>query len=119
MVSLRVATERADLAKVEPQIVEAKRDIRTLQTELGTRGRLTQREDWNANVLALAAPTTNQFVKDGFALAQLQTHEPNVADRTGEVRMAALETGAAAPEAKPQPAPSSAAPAAAAKPVKA
>jgi hypothetical protein len=109
MVSLRVATERADLARVEGQIVQAKRDIRTLQTELGTRGRLAQLEDWNANVLALSAPTSGQFVKDTYTLAQLQTHEPTVADRTGEVRMASAETGAAAPQrpaqapAKPEP----------------
>ena len=45
MVSLRVATERADLARVEHQIVDTKRDIRTLETELDTRGRLTQLED--------------------------------------------------------------------------
>lgn len=102
MVSLRVATERADLARVEHQIVEAKRDIRSLETELGTRGRLAQLEDWNSNVLALSAPTSSQFVKDGYALAQLQTHAPTVQDRTGDVRMASLETGAAAPEAKPQ-----------------
>ena len=103
MVSLRVATERADLAKVEHQIVEAKRDIRSLQTELGTRGRLAQLEDWNANVLALSAPTTNQFVKDGYALARLQTQAPTVQDRTGDVRMASLETGGAAPEAAAKP----------------
>lgn len=99
MVSLRVATERADLAKVQHQIVEAKRDIRTLETELGTRGRLTQLEDWNTNVLALSAPSSNQFVKDGFALARLQTSGPTVEQRTGEVRMASLDTGAA--EEKP------------------
>jgi hypothetical protein len=112
MVSLRVATERADLAKVEHQIVEAKRDIRSLQTELGTRGRLAQLEDWNANVLALSAPTTDQFVKDGYALARLQTHEPTVEQRTGDVRMASMETGAAAPEAAARPeAPAAAQPA--------
>jgi hypothetical protein len=104
MVSLRVATERADLARVQHQIVDAKRDIRSLQTELGTRGRLTQLEDWNTNVLALSAPSSNQFVKDGFALARLQTHEPTVEERTSEVRLASAETGAAAPEAKPAPA---------------
>ena len=114
MVSLRVATERADLVKVQHQIVEAKRDIRTLETELGTRGRLTQLEDWNTNVLALSAPTSNQFVKDGFALARLQTNEPTVEQRAGEVRMAALETGAADPKPaaeKPQAAAAAAEPA--------
>ena len=34
----------------------------TLQTELGTRGRLAQLEQWNADVLALSAPTTPQFL---------------------------------------------------------
>jgi hypothetical protein len=99
MVSLRVATERADLAKVDRQIVEAKRDIRSLKTELGTRGRLAQLEDWNANVLALSAPSSGQFVKDGYALARLQTNEPTVEQRTSEVRMASLETAPAAPAA--------------------
>ncbi len=92
MVSLRVATERADLARVEHQIVDAKRDIRSLETELGTRGRLTQLEDWNKNVLALSAPSSAQFVKDGYTLARLETQQPTVQERSGEVRMASLET---------------------------
>jgi hypothetical protein len=71
MVSLKVATERADLVKVERQIVSAQRDIRSLQTELGTRGRLAQLEDWNANVLALSAPAANQFLPDHLTLARL------------------------------------------------
>jgi hypothetical protein len=109
MVSLRVATERADLARVQGQIVDAKRDIRSLQTELGTRGRLTQLEDWNTNVLALSAPASNQFVKDGFALARLQTHEPTVEERNSEVRLASAETGAAAPAPETKPAAATAA----------
>ena len=60
MLSLNVASERAELAKLERSIIAAKRDIRTLQTELGTRGRLQQLESWNANVLALSAPTSAQ-----------------------------------------------------------
>jgi hypothetical protein len=39
LVSLRVAAERAGLEEVETRIVLAQRDIRTLQTEIGTRGR--------------------------------------------------------------------------------
>ena len=101
MVSLRVATERADLARVERQIVDTKRDIRSLETELDTRGRLTQLEDWNANVLALSAPSSNQFVKDAYTLARLTTHEQTVEDRTGNVRMASLETGRVAAAARP------------------
>jgi hypothetical protein len=102
MVSLRVATERAELAKVDRQIIAAKRDIRMLQTELGTRGRMTQLEDWNANVLALSAPTSAQFVHDDVTLARLERHDPTVADRSSaEVRMASAETGAAAQPAQP------------------
>ncbi|MEO6359622.1 MAG: hypothetical protein ABIO43_03480, partial [Sphingomicrobium sp.] len=56
LVSLRVATERATLEDVETQIVLAQRDLRLLQTEIGTRGRLAQLERWNAKVIALSAP---------------------------------------------------------------
>jgi hypothetical protein len=101
MVSLRVATERNELAKVERQIVAAKQDIRSLQTELGTRGRVTQLEQWNADVLALAAPSSAQYLKDEFTLARLEVHPQTVEERSGEVRMAALET---APSAAPAPA---------------
>jgi len=102
MVSLRVATERADLAKVEHQILVAKRDIRMLQTELGTRGRMSQLEDWNSNVLALSAPTSAQFVHDDMTLARLERHDATVEERTsGDVRMASAETGVAVAPAAP------------------
>jgi hypothetical protein len=101
MVSLRVATERADLARVERQILAAKGDIRSLQTELGTRGRMTQLEDWNSNVLALSAPSSAQFVRDGVALARLERREPSVAEQSAEIRMASAETGAAQVPADP------------------
>ncbi|MEO7827312.1 MAG: hypothetical protein ABIR60_09250 [Allosphingosinicella sp.] len=97
MVSLRVATERNELAKVERQIVDAKRDIRSLQTELGTRGRMTQLEQWNSDVLALAAPSSAQFLKDEFTLARLYRSDPTVADRSAEVRLASAGTEAAKP----------------------
>jgi hypothetical protein len=75
LVSLRVASERAALEDVETQIVMAQRDIRLLQTEIGTRGRLAQLERWNAKVIALSAPTADQFLKGGFELARLTTPE--------------------------------------------
>ena len=103
MVSLRVATERNELAKVERQIVAAKRDIRGLQTELGTRGRMTQLEHWNAQVLALAAPSSAQYMKDEFTLARLDRPQETVEDATAEVRLASADTGAAA-EAPAKPA---------------
>lgn len=97
MVSLRVATERNELAKVERQIVAAKQEIRSLQTELGTRGRMTQLEQWNAEVLALSAPSSAQFLKDEFTLARLYRNDPTVADRSAELRLASAETGSAKP----------------------
>ena len=97
MVSLRVATERNDLLKVERQILMAKRDIRTLQTELGTRGRMTQLEQWNTEVLALSAPSSAQYMKDAYTLARLDRPEPNVAERSAEVQMAAAEATAGVP----------------------
>ena len=75
LVSLRVAAERAALERVETRIVLAQRDIRLLQTEIGTRGRLAQLERWNAKVLALSAPTADQFLEGGFALARLARPE--------------------------------------------
>ena len=71
MVSLRVASERAQLEDVESRIVLAQRDMRVLQTEIGTRGRLSQLERWNAGAFALSAPAADQFVKGGFELARL------------------------------------------------
>jgi len=71
MVSLRVASERSKLESVETQIVMAQRDIRLLQTEIGTRGRLSQLERWNAGAFSLSAPNANQFLGGSFELAKL------------------------------------------------
>ena len=71
LISLNVASERAKLESVEEQIVLAQRDIRVLQTEIGTRGRLAQLERWNARFIRLSAPSADQFVEGGFQLAAL------------------------------------------------
>jgi len=71
LVSLNVASERADLEEVETRIALAQRDIRLLQTEIGTRGRLAQLERWNVKFIRLSAPTADQFVDGGFQLATL------------------------------------------------
>ena len=76
LVSLRVASERAALEDVETEIVMAQRDIRLLQTEIGTRGRLAQLERWNVKVLALSAPSADQFLEGGFELARLARPAP-------------------------------------------
>jgi hypothetical protein len=73
LVSLNVASERAELEEVETQIALAQRDIRLLQTEIGTRGRLAQLERWNVKFIRLSAPTADQFVEGGYHLATLVT----------------------------------------------
>lgn len=78
MVNLKVASERAALEDVETRIVLAQRDIRLLQTEIGTRGRLEQLEKWNVKVLALSAPQANQFLEGSFQLATLMRPEKKV-----------------------------------------
>jgi hypothetical protein len=98
MVSLRVATERADLSRVEQRIVRAQQSIRDLQTELGTRGRLSQLEQWNADVLALSAPSSAQFVDNAFTLARLEQRGPTVQDRVADVQLASAVAVPAAPQ---------------------
>jgi hypothetical protein len=78
LVSLRVASERAALEAVETRIVLAQRDLRVLQTEIGTRGRLAQLERWNVKVLALSAPSADQFLNGGYELARLTQPERKV-----------------------------------------
>jgi hypothetical protein len=90
MISLKVAAERAELANVEARILAARQDIRTLQTELGTRGRLQQLEQWNADVLALAAPVAAQFLARDVSLARFDTRAPAV-DPAAPVQMASAE----------------------------
>ena len=94
MLSLNVASERAELAKLERSIIMAKQDIRTLQTELGTRGRLQQLESWNANVLALSAPTSAQFLDNELTLARFDQREQSIEERS-VVHMASAPAPAA------------------------
>ncbi|MFL6784278.1 MAG: hypothetical protein ACJ8FE_10680, partial [Sphingomicrobium sp.] len=98
LVSLRVASERAALEGVETRIVLAQRDLRVLQTEIGTRGRLAQLERWNVKVLALSAPSADQFLSGSFELAKLAQPEH-------KVQFEAPVVLAAAPQPKPQQAP--------------
>jgi hypothetical protein len=94
MLSLRVAAERAELAQLDRRIVAAHQQIRSLQTELGTRGRLQQLEQWNADVLALSAPAANQFIDNQVTLARFDTRTPQIGDAM-PVRMASAETAPA------------------------
>jgi len=71
LVSLQVAAERGKLEAVEAQIASARRDLRQLQTELGSRASLRQLEAWNGEVLSLAAPKAAQFVSEPAQLVAL------------------------------------------------
>ena len=78
LVSLRVASERASLEDVESQIVTTQRDLRVIQTEIGTRGRLSQLERWNAGAFSLTAPAANQILQGSVELAKLVRPERQV-----------------------------------------
>ncbi|WP_419828114.1 hypothetical protein [Sphingomonas sp.] len=71
LVSLRVAAERAQVARLDTQLASARADIRQLSTELGTRSRLVQLERWNTDVLALTAPKAAQYLAGEMQLASL------------------------------------------------
>ena len=90
MLSLQVAAERAELAGIERRIVSTRQQIRALQTELGTRGRLQQLEQWNAEVLALSAPVSGQFLESNVSLARFDV-QPEPAPVTQDVRLASAE----------------------------
>ena len=100
--SLHVASERAALEDVETEIVLAQRDIRLLQTEIGTRGRLAQLERWNAKVLALSAPSADQFLEGGFQLARLAQPEHKVDFEAPVVLASAPRRTNAAPIGEPR-----------------
>ncbi len=102
MLSLQVAAERAELASVERRIIGTQQDIRSLETELGTRGRLQQLEQWNAEVLALSAPVAGQFLDSGLTLARFDTREePGQVHE--QVRLASAQNATAAPAPVVQP----------------
>ena len=101
LVSQRVATERAVLAKVEGRILAARQDIRQLQTEIGTRGRMGQLELWNSDVLALSAPKAGQFLESEVRLASLNEAplplDPKIVSDQGAVRLAGYQGAKTAP----------------------
>jgi len=102
LVSLRVASERASLEDVETKIVLAQRDIRVLQTEIGTRGRLSQLERWNAGAFALSAPAADQFLKGGFELARLTQPDHKVDFQAPVVLASAPAPQKTAPVGQPE-----------------
>ena len=101
LVSLRVASARASLEDVETRIVLAQRDLRMVQTEIGTRARLPQLERWNAKVLALSAPATDQFLSGSFGRSKITRPQDKV-DFQAPVVLASAPAPNAAPLAQPE-----------------
>lgn len=75
LVSLQVASERGRLEQIDRKIAATKREIRQLQTEMGTRASLRQLERWNGEVLALSAPQAGQYLSDEAGLDTLNRDE--------------------------------------------
>lgn len=94
MFSLSVASERAELAQLDSRIVALKQSIRTLNTELETRGRVHQLQHWASADFGFTAPSAGQFLDSEVTLAQLELPS-QASPLEAPVRMAAA----------PQPAP--------------
>ncbi|WP_156357891.1 MULTISPECIES: hypothetical protein [unclassified Sphingomonas] len=75
------AAERGRVEAIERSIVQARQDIRSLETEFDTRANMAQLERWNGDVLSLAAPRAEQYVGGEHQLASLpgRTEGGNVA----------------------------------------
>lgn len=69
--SLKVASKRSELARVERDIRSSRENIRYLETELGARASLRQLERWNAESFAYSAPTAAQYLEGERQLANL------------------------------------------------
>ncbi len=73
LISLQVASERGRLEEIDRKIASTKRDIRQLQTEMGTRASLRQLERWNGDqLLSLSAPQAKQYLRSEAALASVR-----------------------------------------------
>lgn len=99
LVSLRVASERGALEKVEREIAGTQHDIRQLQTELKTRASMRQLERWNGDVLALSAPSAGQYLQVAqlARVDALPDGDPAQLNIPQTVRLASYEPEAAAP----------------------
>ncbi len=96
LISLQVAAERAKLEDVDRRIASAQRDMRALQTELGTRANMRQLQKWNDEVLSLAAPQAAQYLTSESQLASL---EPGIATKADRNAAPQVELVAAGPRA--------------------
>lgn len=93
------AAEQAKLNATKAAIIQAQRDIRSLETEFDTRANMAQLERWNGDVLALAAPQPQQYLASEGQLASL-----NQPQAVADVQLAALVVPSGAPTVQAVPA---------------
>src|SRR3546814_1567661 len=68
---------RTELARVDAQILSAKREIRYLETEFSARASMRQLERWNNENFRFSTPTVAQYLDGEKALASLEGMTPN------------------------------------------
>jgi hypothetical protein len=90
IISLQVATERGRLEAIDRKIAMTKRDIRQLQTEMGTRASLRQLERWNGDVLALSSPGASQYLNSEEDISKIDRSNMGAADAPPPPMMAAV-----------------------------
>lgn len=112
-VSLKASGERKAVEDLRSAIASDQRGIRVLQAELATRARTPELQRWNDEVLALAAPTAGQFVRDPMQLTSFAAPaEPAAAPKPDvSYALARVPTAPASPVVKAAYAPPAAAPA--------
>ena len=103
LVSLQVASERGRLEQIDRKIAATKREIRQLQTEMGTRASLRQLERWNGEVLALSAPQAGQYLSGEAGLDTLNRDEIGRKPSAPPPVMVAVTTDALNPVEKSTP----------------
>lgn len=110
LVTSQGAAERARLNAVEAKIAATAKEIRTLETEYGTRANLAQLQQWNgeAEGLKLAAPAPQQFLASETQLASLDAAEAQPGDKK---MLAVVPAGAPVALAQAAPVPAHAQPA--------
>ncbi len=77
LISLRVATERHAVAKIERQIYATRANIRYLEVEFSARANIRQLAAWNARDIKYSVPGAGQYLASERDLAMLDSLEPN------------------------------------------
>src|SRR3546814_19385345 len=68
-VSLKVAATRSELTRIERDIVQARDNIRYLESELAVRASMRQLEQWNADTFGYSATDAPPYLENKRQLA--------------------------------------------------